>query len=217
MILPIVAAVATGWAVRKFFGQAQRLDLAKFPEPKAQFAAKVYNAAFEPCKAAGVPLSLALAQAAVETGWGRAVPGGNLYGLKGKGPAGTVNVPTKEEGAPGEIVRIRDNFRAFNNWQESVAAWCRYVTAPRNRPPVSRPSAASWLVWYWSQGYATSSRYPFAVAAVSRSVASKLGKPDLAITLGGPIAGLAEQLSQVDPKARQAMARQYAATKGWPA
>lgn len=216
MILPLAAAAAGLWAWHKFKGPPT-LDVAKFSDPRAQFVAKVVNAASKPCQAADVPLSLAVAQAAVETGWGKAVPGGNLFGLKGRGPAGVVNVPTKEEGKPGEVTRIRADFRAFTNWTQSVEAWCRYVTAPRNRPPVAGASAGSWLVWYWSQGYATAARYPAAVASVSRRAAQLVGRPDLAVALSPAVAQLANDLGQLDPKARRAKAKALAAAKAWPA
>ncbi len=68
----------------------------------------------------GVPASVTLAQAALETGWGSSSIGDarNLFGIKGTGPAGTINVPTKEF-INGRMVTINDNFRKYNSWQES--------------------------------------------------------------------------------------------------
>ncbi|MFZ5476198.1 MAG: glycoside hydrolase family 73 protein [Myxococcota bacterium] len=39
--------------------------------------------------ALGVPASVTLAQAVLESDWGRSAPGNNLFGLKGEGPAGS--------------------------------------------------------------------------------------------------------------------------------
>jgi flagellum-specific peptidoglycan hydrolase FlgJ len=39
----------------------------------------------------GVPASITIAQAILESNWGRSAPGHNLFGLKGTGPAGSAH------------------------------------------------------------------------------------------------------------------------------
>jgi flagellum-specific peptidoglycan hydrolase FlgJ len=75
----------------------------------------------ENMKKTGVPASVTLAQAALETGWGGSSIGDakNLFGIKGTGPAGTINVPTKEF-VNGQMITVQDNFRKYNSWQESI-------------------------------------------------------------------------------------------------
>ncbi len=75
----------------------------------------------EASKRSGVPASIILAQAALETGWGSSTIGDakNLFGIKGTGPAGSIRVPT-EEVINGRRVTINDNFRKYNSWQESI-------------------------------------------------------------------------------------------------
>ena len=216
MILPLAALAAAAWATYRA-KPGPMLDPSKYTQAPSKFAATLYNVAAPICNATGAPLSLALAQAAVETGWGRSVPANNLYGLKGKGPAGSVTIPTREERTPGEVTKEAGTFRGFANWADSVKSWAAYITAPRNRPPVAAPSAGSWLAWYWSQGYATAARYPQTVAAVSRSVASRLGKPDLAVTLSPAVAAVVADLSKLPAKQRSAAAKNLAAKGAWPA
>lgn len=215
-ILPLAAAAAAAWVAytRK---PGHLVDASKYTAPQTKFVASLYNIAAPICAASEAPLSLALAQAAVETGYGRSIPANNLYGLKGTGPAGSVTVPTKEERTPGEVTKEKGTFRGFANWADSVKAWSNYVTAPRNRPPVQAPSPGSWLAWYWAQGYATAARYPQTVAAVSRSVANRLGKPELAIVLSPAVAAVVADLAKLSAKQRAAEAKALAAKGAWPA
>ena len=215
--LPLAAAAAAAWAAhRGRLSAGGRVDSSQYTSPQTKFVADLYNVAAPVCAASGAPLALALAQAAVETGWGRSIPANNLYGLKGSGPAGSVVVPTKEERVPGQVTREPGKFRGFNNWKESVQSWSNYVTAKRNRPPILGPSAGSWLAWYWSQGYATGARYPQTVAVVSRSIAKRLGKPDLEVTLSPAVSAVVADLSKLPARQRAEAAKNLAAKGAWP-
>ncbi len=87
---------------------------------KKEFFKTLLPAALEAEKIYGVPASVTLAQAALESGWGKhAIGGYNIFGIKGKGPAGSVNVPTKEF-INGKYVAIRDNFAKYNDFYEAV-------------------------------------------------------------------------------------------------
>lgn len=87
----------------------------------SEFARLFGPVAREASKKSGVPASIILAQAALETGWGGSTIGDakNLFGIKGTGPAGSVRVPTQEV-INGRRVTINDNFRKYNSWQESI-------------------------------------------------------------------------------------------------
>ncbi len=80
-------------------------------------------------RATGVPASVTLAQAALETGWGAATIGDakNLFGIKGTGPAGSVTVPT-QEWENGRYITINSSFRKYNTWQESFDDHAKLVT-----------------------------------------------------------------------------------------
>jgi flagellum-specific peptidoglycan hydrolase FlgJ len=87
---------------------------------KVEFFKTLLPAALEAENIYGVPASVTLAQAALESGWGAASIGGyNIFGIKGSGPAGTVNVKTKEW-ENGQYVSIRANFAKYNNFYEAV-------------------------------------------------------------------------------------------------
>jgi flagellum-specific peptidoglycan hydrolase FlgJ len=87
---------------------------------KEEFFKLLLPAAKESERKYGVPAAVTLAQAALESGWGKSGIGGfNIFGIKGKGSAGTVNVPTKEF-LNGKWVTINDNFAKYGNFYDAV-------------------------------------------------------------------------------------------------
>ena len=71
-------------------------------------------------RAHGVPAAITLAQAALETGWGKSIiPGFNIFGIKGTGPAGTVKKGTWEV-YNGKTVTITANFAKYHHFKEAV-------------------------------------------------------------------------------------------------
>lgn len=84
---------------------------------KKAFFAALLPAALESEKKYGVPAEVTLAQAALESGWGKhAIGGYNIFGIKGSGPAGTVSLATKE----GSGTPSRARFAKFNNFHEAI-------------------------------------------------------------------------------------------------
>jgi flagellum-specific peptidoglycan hydrolase FlgJ len=71
----------------------------------------------------GVPAAVTIAQAIEESAWGRsglAANYHNLFGIKGRGPAGSVSLPTSEFQG-GRWVRVDAPFRVYHNDAESIA------------------------------------------------------------------------------------------------
>ena len=75
----------------------------------------------------GIPASITIAQAILETGWLRTnTPSSrkmiyaakNLFGIKGVGPAGCVEIPTYEY-IDGKTVPVKAKFRAYHSYAES--------------------------------------------------------------------------------------------------
>ena len=92
--------------------------------------------AAEPAQASqretGVPASVTIAQAALESSWGQSVlstKANNYFGIKalnGPGPAGVINLNTGEY-LNGQNVVINDGFKAYHNMEESFADHGRYL------------------------------------------------------------------------------------------
>ena len=92
-------------------------------ELQKTFAKMMINEAYKAKKITGLPASIVAAQGILETAWGRSIPGDiytkkfsyNLFGIKGTGPNGSVNIKTHEF-INGEKVLIMAKFRAYNDY-----------------------------------------------------------------------------------------------------
>ncbi|WP_019911246.1 glycoside hydrolase family 73 protein [Paenibacillus sp. HW567] len=87
------------------------------------FIATIAPFAVADMKRSHIAASLTIAQAALESGWGSSgltVKAGNLFGIKGSGPAGSITMRTTEY-RKGQAIQISAAFRAYNHWGESIA------------------------------------------------------------------------------------------------
>jgi len=87
-------------------------------------------------RAVGVPAELLLAQAGLETGWGRSQPKAtdgstshNLFGVKaGKSWTGAVASASTTEYVAGALVRTVDKFRSYRSYTEAFQDFGRLIT-----------------------------------------------------------------------------------------
>lgn len=92
----------------------------------------------EDMRQSGVPASVTLAQAALETGWGKSAKPDfrNLFGIKGVGPAGSKTVWTHEV-YNGVRVQKQAAFRAYNNYLESITDHSNYLRTAKRKSGVN--------------------------------------------------------------------------------
>jgi len=119
-------------------------------------------------EASGVPAPLILAQAALESGWGkreiRADDGTqsfNLFGIKAdrswKGP---VVETTTTEYVDGEPQRVRAKFRAYASYDEAFTDYARFITRnPRYAGVLAADTPAEAAHGLQKAGYATDPQY----------------------------------------------------------
>jgi len=112
-------------------------------------------------KISKVPASFTIAQAALESGWGKRAPGNNLFGIKadpgwhGK----TVDVPTHEY-VNGIRTPVTAKFRAYDSWADSVADHVAFLTSnPRYKPAFKCIECADFTRAIAAAGYATDPNY----------------------------------------------------------
>lgn len=120
----------------------------------------------------GVSPKILLAQAAIETGWGRSVVGNNLFGIKA-GPSwsgGKVEAATHEY-QDGELVGIVDAFRSYPSAEASVADFVSLVANnPRYRAALGAgEDVGAYAHGLLSGGWATDINYAHKLAAVAAS------------------------------------------------
>lgn len=166
------------------------------------------------CERYGLPVQICVAQAVIESGWGKSAPGGNFFGIKGKGPAGSTTVTTTEEFEPGTTTKIKDSFAAYSSAEQSIEGWCKFVSAERYIPPAGA-GIASRMLWIWARGYATASKYPQGIEGVAASIAKRIG-PNFAIKMDAAQTKLAKELGALKPLARQKKALELAEQGKWP-
>lgn len=88
---------------------------------KTAFFEALMPAALESERRYGVPAAMTLAQASLESDWAAHPIGGyNVFGIKGQGPAGSVNLRTREV-LKGKEVFINDHFARYHNFYEAVS------------------------------------------------------------------------------------------------
>lgn len=108
--------------------------------------------------------SAVIAQACIESNYGKSLLSAkyhNYFGLKcGKAWKGaSVNMKTKEEYVPGNLVSIRDNFRCYSDMPEGVAGYYSFIGTKRYENLKTATTALEYLQRIKADGYATSSTY----------------------------------------------------------
>lgn len=143
-----------------------------------EFVASVWPAARETAEALGVDPKVLVAQAALESGWGRSVarhPDGqsshNLFGIKADSRwNGKRTVVSTLEYEDGVAVRRRDPFRAYDSFAESFSDYARFLRSnPRYQDALTKTDdPEAFLQGLQSAGYATDPAYARKVASVLR-------------------------------------------------
>lgn len=132
------------------------------------FIDDVLTAAFAIQKKHGLPAAALTAQVILETGWGKSVCKDrvtgkysyNLFNIKGTGPAGYVTVRT-DEWYTDHYETITDQFRAYNNYEESFMDYVKLITGySRYKPCLEHTDDSDeYCRQLQACGYATSPTY----------------------------------------------------------
>ena len=82
---------------------------------KDEFLAEIGPAAVDDMIATGVLASVTIAQAILESNWGKSAPNNTLFGIKGDGQV----LKTMEE-INGKMVEVVDGFAVYDSWVDSI-------------------------------------------------------------------------------------------------
>jgi flagellum-specific peptidoglycan hydrolase FlgJ len=132
-----------------------------------EFIRRICPAAQNCHKNTGVYASVVIAQAALESGWGKTCPvdhktkknSHNLFGIKGEGPAGYVECPHMEY-EHGRKVWHLAKFRCYHNYEESITDYEQLMMVDRYKPVRQGASANEAAHQLYNCGYATDPQYP---------------------------------------------------------
>ncbi|KHF35876.1 Exo-glucosaminidase LytG precursor [Paenibacillus sp. P1XP2] len=140
---------------------------------KNSFITSIAPCAISDMRRCGIPASLKIAQAILESNWGTSGltrQANNLFGIKGKGPAGSVEMPTTEY-VQGKAVKVTAAFRKYNSWTESIADHSNLLlNGTRDNPAryhgVLHADYKKAAEEVWKGGYATDPKYPAKLIAI---------------------------------------------------
>ncbi|MDR2032651.1 MAG: flagellar assembly peptidoglycan hydrolase FlgJ [Azoarcus sp.] len=141
----------------------------KTPHHVREFVASVWPHARAASLATGIPAHFMVAQAALETGWGRhppknadGTPSHNLFNIKASGHwrGRTTSETTVAEYADGRWQRAKTAFRAYASYAEAFADYARLLTDnPRYAGILGQNDAAGFARGLQNAGYATDPLY----------------------------------------------------------
>lgn len=159
------------------------------PGTRAAFIEAIRPAAERAAKALGVSPRSIMAQAALETGWGRSMPvdesgrpSFNLFGIKATGGwRGPIAASVTTEVLDQKAERRVENFRAYDNFEQSIADHARLLSGSRRYAAVlqSGDDVHAYATALQEGGYATDPHYARKLVAVAESVDRVLGEVNL--------------------------------------
>lgn len=129
--------------------------------PPSAFIGMLAQAAQDCQRKTGIPASITLAQAALESSWGERAPGNNLFGIKAdtSWTGRTVDVPTHEV-INGARVAVTCKFRGYSSWLDSMVDHAQFLLKnPRYAPCFKETTGAGWARALQAVGYATDPEY----------------------------------------------------------
>lgn len=108
-----------------------------------------------------VPISVLIAQAALESGWGRHVKDNAYFGIKSHKSKGAATSFTTTEFINGQKVTMTDSFRAYANFGEAAEDYGKFLaTNPRYKPAFAYSNDPyKFADTLQSSGYATDPQY----------------------------------------------------------
>ena len=140
---------------------------------KNDFLARLTPVAKEVAADLGISHKIVLAQAALESGWGKSVKGNNFFGIKSHGKAGGTDVVTHEV-IDGKRVKITDSFRQYDNPEDSIRGYGQFLKGNKRYKPFLEAGASgnetTQLSALQSSGYATDPKYGQKLAAIIKGI-----------------------------------------------
>lgn len=138
------------------------------PKHITEFVSKMRDAVQVAAAETGIPAKLIMSQAALESGWGKSEirhengkTSHNLFGIKaGSSWKGQVTTITTSEFVDGKMVKMKQPFRAYGSYEESLTDYAKLLsTSPRYESVLRASSAEEAARRVQESGYATDPQY----------------------------------------------------------
>lgn len=151
--------------------QSQRRQSTTYAN-KEEFLAAMTPVAKEVAADLGVSHKIVLAQAALESGWGKSMKGNNLMGIKSHGEKGGVDIVTHEV-VNGKKVKITDSFKQYESPEDSIRGYGAFLKANSRYKHFLRAGAENEdaaLSALQQSGYATDPQYSYKLATIIKGL-----------------------------------------------
>lgn len=140
------------------------------PPDKQAFIESLLPHAMEASQKTGIDPRIVMAQAALETGWGKSAPGNNFFGIKSHGQPGGNVLPTKEFGPNGQYA-TQDSFRAYPDMKSSAMGYADFINQnPRYGELKKAQGLPAQIDALQRSGYATDPNYGQKVAQIAQGL-----------------------------------------------
>ena len=113
----------------------------------------------------GIDPRIVLAQAALETGYGKSAPNFNLFGIKGKG----ATLQTKEF-VNGSLIDLPQEFRTYESPEDSFLDYARLMSGKRYEGVRSGGTLEEQIAALQKSGYATDPDYGKKIMQIAKSI-----------------------------------------------
>lgn len=166
-LIPVLRERARAWGAEKQQQVTAGLE-ARVPEGAREFVNRVWEHAIAASDSTRVPPHFMVAQAALETGWGKGelrhsdgTPSYNLFNIKaGAGWDGPVVERSVTEHANGQTYTENARFRSYGSYAEAFRDYARLLSEnPRYAAVLGQRDAAGFARSLQSAGYATDPMY----------------------------------------------------------
>jgi flagellum-specific peptidoglycan hydrolase FlgJ len=108
-----------------------------------------------------IPASILIAQAALESGWGRSVKGNAFFVIKTHNSKGSSTTFATTEFVNGKKVSIKDSFRSYKNFSEAAEDYGKFLTTQIRYKPafIHSKNPEKFAEALQKAGYATDPQY----------------------------------------------------------
>ena len=113
----------------------------------------------------GIDPRIVLAQAALETGYGKSAPNFNIFGIKGKG-----STQQTKEFVDGQMVSMPQEFRAYGSPEESFADYAKLMQGERYAGVRSGQTLEEQIAALQQSGYATDPNYGAKIRQIASGI-----------------------------------------------
>jgi hypothetical protein len=159
---------------------------------KADFLAKAWPLAQKVSQQTGVDARVVMAQAALESNWGKSAPGGNYFGIKGAGGPGLLT----KEFVPGQgLVSTSASFAQHGSMEASFQAYADLINKSPRYAGMKGGDLQSQIAALGASGYATDPNYASKISGIASGLSAPSGISAPSAT-GGPGATIAGGLSR---------------------